>query len=284
LAAHESIYEYYLHQQRNIQYYLELCAIQPEVELVHEFRLSVKKLRAFYKLTEQIILNDTKGPEYIRHRVRKLYKVSGQLRDTQVQIQLLNTFQEQTGVGYPEFGKWLLRREKKRILRFAKKPQQLAPQPAALNTHHEIGNLLALAGDEAILNGAEKVLSGFYSEALNLSTGKMNDRNLHRIRTITKQMRYILNIMHHSYPDFLFSKISIHSLREIEAAAGQWHDNLVRIELLNRYMEKIESGNDADKFKYKKLFDACKSELDISYAETLAIVRNAVNPHSLEEE
>jgi len=277
LAAHESIYEYYLHQHRNIQYFLELCSIRPEVELVHEFRLSIKKLRAFYKLTEQIILNDTKDHNYIRHRVRQLYKVAGQLRDTQVQIQLLSTFQEQTGVGYPEFEKWLLKREKKRISRFAKNPQQVTPQAAALNTHHEIGNLLALAGDETILNGAEKVLSGIYDEAQNLSSGKMNDRNLHRIRTITKQMRYILNIMHHSYPDFLFSEISIDSLREIEAAAGQWHDNLVRIEFLNRYMEKIESGNYPDKFKYRKFFNACKSELDISFNETLRIVRKELN-------
>jgi hypothetical protein len=83
--------------------------------------------------------------------------------------------------------------------------------------------------------------------------------------------------MRNSYPDFIFSEISVESLREIEVAAGKWHDNLVRVELLGRYMEKIESGNDSDKFKYKKFFYACKSELDISYNETLKNVRKELN-------
>jgi CHAD domain-containing protein len=193
-------------------------------------------------------------------------------------------FQEQTGIEYAEFGKWLLKREKKRISRFTKKPQQLVPQATALNIHHEVGNLLALAGDETILNGAEKVLSQLYEEAHSLASGDMNDRNLHRVRTIIKQVRYILNIMHHSYPDFLFGKLSVNSIREIEVAAGQWHDNLVRIELLNRYMEKIDPDNSTDKFKYQKLLNACKAELDISYSETLTIVRKAILPQHFEPE
>jgi CHAD domain-containing protein len=268
---------YYLHQHRNIENYLELCLIHPEVELVHELRLSIKKLRAFHKLVEQICLNETAELIYTRHRVRQLYKLAGQLRDTQVQLQLLNSFQEQTGIEYPEFGGWLLRREKKRISRFSKKPRQVVPEITSQSTHQQIGDLLALADDETILSSAVKVLSSFYSEARNLSAGKMNNQSLHRIRTITKEMKYILNIMRHSYPNFIFSEISVESLREIEVAAGNWHDNLVRVELLNRYMEKIESGNDSDKFKYKKLYYACKSELDISYNETLRMVRKELN-------
>lgn len=243
---------------------------------MHEFRLSIKKLRSFYKLTEQIILNDTKDHTAFRRRVRQLYKVAGQLRDTQVQIQLLAWFQEKTGIDFPEFGKWLTKREKKKIMQFFKKPHQLAPFAAAMNNYHEIGNLLALAGDETILNGARKVLSQLFGEAQDLSLGNMNERNLHRIRTIIKQMRYIQSIMHHSYPDFLFTKLPVETLREIEVAAGQWHDYLVRVEMLKSFVEKIDPLDSVNKFKYQKLLNACQAELEISFIETSQLVRRSL--------
>jgi CHAD domain-containing protein len=276
LAAHESIHEYYLHQHRNIENYLELCLNHPEIELVHELRLSIKKLRAFHKLAEQLNLNDIDEHIHIKRRVRKLYEVAGQLRDTQVQIHLLSTFEEQTCIIYLEFSNWLHKREQKQISRFNKNPQQIVPQATAQSTHQKIGDLLALADDETILSSAGKVLTGLYLNARELCEGSMNNLTLHRIRTITKRMKYIFNIMAHSYPEFKFNQVSVESLRDIEAAAGHWHDNLVRLELLERFISKMKFIDDSDKFKYQKLFNACNAELAISFSETTEIVRNAI--------
>lgn len=275
MGTHETIHEYYLHQHRNIENYLVLCLIHPEVELVHELRLSIKKLRAFHKLAEHLNLNDIDEHIHIKRRVRKLYEVAGQLRDTQVQIHLLSTFEEQTCVVYPEFSKWLHKHEQKQISRFSKKPQQLVPQATAQSTHLKIGSLLALADDETILSGAGKVLTGLYVTARELCEGSMNNRNLHRIRTITKRMKYIFNIMAHSYPDFKFLEVSVVSLREIEIAAGNWHDNLVRVEMLGKFLDKLKPSLDSEKFKYQKFLNACKAELDISFSETSKIVLKA---------
>lgn len=275
MAAHETIHEYYLHQHRNIENYLELCLIHPEEELVHELRLCIKKLRAFHKLAEHLNLNNIDEHIHIKQRVRKLYDIAGQLRDTQVQIQMLVRFEEQTGIAYPEFKGWLLRREKKQISRFSKKPQQLVPQATAESTHQKIGNLLAQANDETILNGAAIVLSGLYAASRELASGNMSSTDLHRIRTITKRMKYIFNIMVHSYPDFKFEQVSVEALREIEVKAGNWHDNLVRVELLMRFLEKQKRSVDSEKFKYQKFLYACNAELDFSFNGTSQIVRTA---------
>jgi len=214
---------------------------------------------------------------HIKHRVRQLFKVSGQLRDIQVQIQILSSFQEKTGIDYSEFRNWLLKREVKRISRFSKNPKQVVPQAIAESTHQKIGKLLADSTDESILDGAMKVLAGLYLEAKSLSSENLSDHNLHRIRTITKQMRYVLNIMHHSYPDFVFNEISVETLREIEVAAGHWHDNLVRIEMLEKFINKMKPVDDVEKFKYQKLFNECKAELDISFNMTSQMVRQTLN-------
>jgi CHAD domain-containing protein len=284
MTAHESIHKYYLRQHRNIEHYLESCLSLPEPELVHELRLSIKKLRAFHKLAEQLHPGDQAERIYIKHRVRKLYKAAGQLRDTQVQIHLLTAFEEQTGIQYPDFGKWLLSREKKRISRFGRKPQHFAPHSAALSTHEKIGNLLEQSTDETILDAAGKAMTSLYLKAQKLTSGSMDERNLHLTRTITKQMRYILNIMNHSYPDFIFSEVSMNSLREIELAAGHWHDNLVRVELVNKFLDKLNLVDESEKLKYQKLYRACKSELDITYSETYRIVRKALSSSDQDSE
>lgn len=280
MAAHENIHEYYLHQHRNIENYLELCLIHPEVELVHELRLSIKKLRAFHKLAVYLFLDDAGEQIHIRHRVQRLYKTAGQLRDIQVQIMLLTAFQEQTGIEYPEFSKWLNKREKKMLLRFSKKPGQVSPKAITQGTQQKIDALLAVADDAAIINGTVKVLTAMYSEVQDLTAITLNNRNLHHIRTVTKQMRYILNIIHHSFPDFKFDKISIETLREIEVAAGNWHDKLVRIESIEKCINKMKFTDESEKFKYQKLYNACKAELDISFSETSLLVRKALLPES----
>lgn len=274
MPAHESIYEYYLHQHSKIDYCLDQCMSDAGSELVHELRICIKKLRAFHKLLEQLYLHEIVEHIRIKNRVRKLFKIAGQLRDIQVQIHLLAVFEEQTGINYPEFSTWLKKREKKRILRFGRKPQHVLPHATAHITHEKIGNWLAQASDETILTGAGEVLTGLCSKATELAAGTMNNRNLHRIRTYTKQVRYILNIMKHSYPDFSFNAISLDSIREIEAAAGYWHDNLVRIEWLGRFMEKLHGNDKSGLFKYQKLVNACQAELDIAYSTACRVVRN----------
>jgi hypothetical protein len=66
-------------------------------------------------------------------------------------------------------------------------------------------------------------------------------------------------------------------LRNIEAAAGHWHDNLVRVELLSKFLDKMKFGDDSEKFKYQKLLNACKAELHIAFNDASQIVMNALH-------
>lgn len=275
MPVHESIHEYYLHQHRNIQNYLELCMVHADKEVVHELRLSIKKLRAFHKLAEELCPAEVDELIHINKRVRRLFRLAGQLRDTQVQIHMLVLIQDNTEIDYPEFSKWLLKREKKRILRFGRKPLHLLSHTTADATLHKIGDWLALASDESILKGAAKVLAALNAKAMKLSAAKMNEQDLHLIRTIIKQIKYILNIMHHSYPDFRFSDVSVDSLHKIETSVGNWHDNLVRVELLDKFIVKSDFEADSQLLaKYQELFKYCKAELNVAYKDAYRIVRD----------
>jgi CHAD domain-containing protein len=278
MPAYESIHEFYLHQHRNIENYLALCMVHAEAELVHELRLSIKKLRAFHKLAEELCVAETEEHIHIKNKVRRLFRISGQLRDTQVQIHMLVSVQELTGTEYPEFLTWLLKREKKRISRFSSKPPEMMPQATTDTVLQKIGDWLEQANEETIITGAGNVLTALYTRAKKLSAGKMNPQVLHRIRTITKQIKYILNVMHHCYPDFSFSDISLDTLHTIETSVGHWHDKLVRVELLEKFMAK--SNFEDDKLlrtRYQGILKTCKSELNIGYKDAHRIVRQGLH-------
>lgn len=276
MPAHQSIHEYYLQQHRNIEYYLEQCAQKAEAELVHELRLSIKKLRAFHKLAGPLCPEAADEQIHVKRRVRKLFRIAGQLRDTQVQLHLLVTHEQLTGEQYPEFSKWLLKREKKRIARFGYGPQPVWPPAKAEISHQQLGDWLASAGDDAIKNVATTVLTDLVTRVRRLASGHLSDRNLHRVRTLTKQVRYILSIMHHSYPEYSFQEIAVESLREIEAVAGYWHDTLVKLELLGKCMEKLHFEDEQSRHKYEKFYTECKAALDTAYFEACRVVRSCL--------
>ena len=278
MPVNESLHEYYLHQHRNIENYLASCMVHAEAEMVHELRLSIKKLRAFHKLAEELCPAEMDDHIHIKNRVRRLFRIAGQLRDTQVQVHMLVATQDKTGNEYPEFSRWLLKREKKRILRFGRKPLHVISHASADSTLQKVVDWLALVSNETILAGAGKVLTGLNIKVKKLSAGKKNEQDLHLIRTITKQMKYILNIMHHSYPGFEFNDVSVDSLHKIETSVGHWHDNLVRVELLEKFTGKSHLAEDPELFKYKEFLMACKAELEIAYADAYHITRCELLP------
>jgi len=277
MAAYESLVEYYLHQHNHIDHYLELCLNDADAELIHELRLSIKKLRAFNLLAERLCLTDTEEHIHIKHSVKQLYKRAGQLRDTQVQIQLLLAFEAQTGIEYPEFSKWLRRREKKRIKRFGKKPKHAMPIATPIDVHLKIIDMLTKADDETIRNDAGIVLHGLFAKAQKLSKGEMNDRDLHGVRILSKQLRYIITIMQHSYPDFKFNDLSVDLLREIEEATGHWHDSLVKVESLGKCIGRLQSSDNITLAKYEKFLSASYSELHIAYSDACTLVRRELH-------
>ena len=155
MPAPGSISEYYIHLQHAVYRHLELCLGQAEKEAIHRLRLSIKKLNAFNKLAEHLCLADFETHFQNTKKIRRLYALAGQLRDTQVQLHLLALAEGRTESDYSEFSKWLLNREMKRISRFVQKSQntRLAAVPHIATTQISI-NLAMLSQQTFVDNTA----------------------------------------------------------------------------------------------------------------------------------
>lgn len=273
MTAHKSIYDYYFQQHRNSEHFLEQCLEEAEPEAVHQLRLCIKKLRAFDKLAGQLGLEEHETHMKLSLRVRKMFKLAGQIRDIQVQINLLEKQDEQSGTSHPELSAWMQLRAKKRIERLHSLHKKTKPDSEEKQDEKAAVEGVARLNDAAILSGANVVLNRLFKKAGRLATGRINENDLHRVRKITKQIRYIINAIQSCFPDYTFERISINSLKEIETVTGNWHDYLVRIELIERFIDKLSPTDKSALLKYSKLTAQCKAELEASYNSSCQVVK-----------
>jgi len=265
MAVYESIYEYYLHQLRNCESYIEQCKIHAEPELVHELRLSIKKLRAFNLLADRLEMSGIDANKQLIEGVKKMFNLAGQIRDTQVQIYLLASCKEQTGINFTLFLKWLLKREKRKIKQLCGSKYKSSIDLDSGNTINGIANTIQLPEKTAIISSAHTLLDEMYLKTQKLATGSIGDENLHQIRKLFKQMRYIITFITGIYPDFQYHRITPEDLKDIENTVGNWHDNLIRIEFIERFKKKIKNHNEVILLKYKGLAAYSHASLNQAY-------------------
>lgn len=274
MTPDKSIYDYYFQQHRYAEHFLEQCTVDPEPEAVHQLRLCIKKLRAFDKLAIQLGLEDHDTHRKLSLRVRKMFKLAGQIRDIQVQINLLEIQDELSGMVYPEFSAWMKLRVKKRIAGLCNLHKKTMPISDERQDGKETAEGTVRLDDAAILIGTTDVLHRMLKKARRLATGRINETDLHRVRKITKQIRYIISAIHSCYPDYTFDGITISSLKEIETTAGNWHDYLIRLELIERFKDKLPNTDKPALLKYTELAELCRTELEISYNKACHVAKD----------
>lgn len=272
MAVNDSLYQYYLHQFYNSKNYLEQCMVHAEPEVVHQLRLCIKKLRAFNKLAKQLGLEKHEEYAHMTLHLRKMFKLAGQIRDTQVQLHLLAEREKISGTAHPEFRNWLTRREKKRIARLCDSSRKVVHLSDDIFDTEKSDDIIH-SNDESILKNADKVLDDLFVKTQKLAEGNISEPNLHQVRKITKQMRYILNILHCSFPDFTYKTLSIAAIKEMETAIGHWHDNVIRVELLGRFIMKMKESENTELWKYQQLASECSFEMNDLYNKACEIAK-----------
>ena len=273
MAALESLSEYFLHQHRNLENYLLQCKAHAEPEVIHQLRLCIKKLRAYNKLATYPGPSQPEEYKKVAQELKKLFSLAGQIRDVQVQIQLLAEYEEQNNTPYPEFGKWLQSIEKKQISHFNSSSGNFFPFPDGKSSKQQNAEESSVESNETILLHSEIVLNELFAMAQKLATGYIIDADLHRIRRVTKQLRYILNVVHYSFPDYAYRRITIADLREIESVVGVWHDKLVGREFLESFMKKFHKMDKPARIRYQALVDVFTKEQNSSYEKACQVVK-----------
>lgn len=273
MVSGEIFGEYYLAQYR----LLHICLLQENAfanpEIVHEFRLAIKRIKALNYVFNELGIRLFEHNQRIIQDVKLVFALAGNIRDIQVQNSMLHTYQDQTGLSYPEFARWLKKQELTCIAALKKtveKQELKIPEPEADKCNTK--KLWNITDDQF-----ELIIKRLQTELLNqaekLAYGRTSCDDFHAFRKQTKRLRYTIKPLSDSLFAGNTQVPAIETLRETETITGNWHDNLVRVEMLNSFLLTKKFKNKVTYFKYKKLQASFETAHEISFKNGLQQVR-----------
>ncbi len=238
------VYPYFLKHKQIILENLELCQDPKDIEAIHNFRLSVKRIKVVMALFETLKKGDFIAKEHLRE-IKKLYRCSGKLRDLQV-TSLLMTDMQFDGLK-PIIEAFEARIVKKRI-KFEK--ALMAFDIKWLDQlDKELFNLLKQQSDKKLIASGYLMLNALEGDIQDIFRSTTDEKRLHEIRTKIKDIIYLSNIFDEQLAVQDHINISGERLRELGELAGNWHDCLNLEVEIKKFIEKQASHAEANSIR-----------------------------------
>jgi len=194
------------------------------VEAVHDLRVEIKRLRAFFDLVE--VCNPLFAGAGQFRPIRKLFKAAAPLREIQVDSSLARDKSAAMGLRLDEYRNELKEAELRARKKFAAAAGSFDPD---LFLERETAIHRALDGIDLpeLQSKAEAYLQTLTGELLRLKqSGPLDRKTLHRVRILAKKTRYVLEVVQACFhPDEAALQSLNDSLRAVHQALGHWHDD-----------------------------------------------------------
>lgn len=274
----ECLWTYYGNLQRIITENYKLAVGFADVEGVHDMRVGIKRLRAYFDLIEWI--NPVFQAKKSMKPVRRLFKAAGRVRDVHVQQELVRRWASEWDLEMSEYYNFLKLKEmeeRKRFADFAKRKfdRQIFPINRTL-----IHNVLSFISNEYIQYKSEERFSTQIEELIAFKEKEsFVEDDYHAIRILSKETRYTLEVLQTCLPPKDVWKLLNETLRKIHQALGRWHDDDVSLIFLDGFLTSYKGRSFFDRnsySKYKKSLrgDKAKQMADFeqSWLEFLAVI------------
>lgn len=186
-------------------------------EDIHKIRTTLKKLRTFNILLDGLLFREKDFPSDLKN----LFKSSGEIRDIQIQLNILKDYED-------EYKNYLLEKYKSKLSEFKIKDsydkdlQYLGDKLDKVEDYHI---------DEQIISNIKTRIEINLDETREMFSN-VSAENLHDIRTKIKRS-YYTRLM-------LGIKDNIELLDDMQETIGSWHDLDVTIQHINDFNNKSD--------------------------------------------
>jgi CHAD domain-containing protein len=249
---HEQVLDYFQKQHHHLEHYLALCFETPNAEVVHQLRVSIKRIRAILLFTEHLSGNAQFDAARHYKPLRKLFRLAGSIRDVQVQLKLIADCAKTLNTPFDEYLEHLDNQKKDSITLFFRGMERGKIPHNLAYIHHSINNTLTSFREEDITTRAVELLADQCSELRVRLAEAPDNEQLHQIRTIIKQMHYILDVVRKSDPSAAFP-VSRKSLTAAGDLLGKWHDRIIGIRLLEAFRKMKRKHDEQETENYNLL-------------------------------
>lgn len=203
---------------------------RPEMEDIHQMRVGIKRLRATWTLFERLTRATWKKKTQF-DLIRKLYKAAGNLREAQVNLDLLRAHRVSYLAGYKE----QLQRSEPSLTRKLRQRARAFDLKAFNKQNKELLKKMSTVPRETVVQESAEFVLKTNKKIAKLKDKERTDATLHRIRIELKRVHEVLAIIKELNP-----KASLKTLQEeiksLNTGIGLWHD----YEILNSSLRSFE--------------------------------------------
>ena len=249
---------YYQKKMKEISYNAALGLEKNDPDGIHDLRVCLKNLNSLFNLVEALNLDFNAKKKF--KAFRRIAKNTACIRDMQVQQKLLRKIIKSLSLDVTDYEQFLKSREAEGVKRFKKflenNPMRCLDGYAKV-IKKELKHITPVSAET-------KALGRFYNLRVNLimlnSGTSLKEEILHKVRILSKEAHYTLEIIQQCF--FLFGdrKDFIGEIKKVHQFLGSWHDYDVALvyldEFVSGYPEAASSGS------YRQLAQHMKSEKD----------------------
>ncbi len=259
--------EYYNDQKVKLEENLRKIDNRDNVEVIHQIRLSVKKIRALYSFIWHLSPEKKTGKKSLKI-IQRLYKPAGVMRDIQVHLELVRNYEKRYAINFEDYTTFYQNREKEKNAELIQLAREFAMEPLdELNL--KLKKILDNSNEEELKSKATGLLEDKMEIIRNLNKLPTNkDKNLHNIRRYLKEIWYLLGIFDSYIPESGAIKVSLLRLKQIEQTLGKWHDQVNALNFLEIYNNEKETKDKTVQAKFNMLNKAISRYKGLLYKRT----------------
>lgn len=203
---------------------------------LHDLRVATRRLNAVLSLVSSLSNKKIKAKD-----LKRLMRLTSDLRDSHVQLQLLNKIRDNTDDDFIKICDETINREigRKEVIVF----QNIRDFPVSKIKSKLNDVIVPKDNKDAILNILAELFEDFYSYKDDAIKG--DEFFLHKMRISLKKLRYTAEIIDPLFP--FINKNILDKMHQLQQIMGDIHD----IDVLKNFIEQINIPSELNKYKDK---------------------------------
>lgn len=271
---HQKLLSYFNHQIGAFRENLTKVRNESGFDAIHDMRVAIKRLRAVIILAEKI--QTGLSDEQTERELRQLFRLSGKMRDAQVQQALLRGYENSMGTIFNHYATYLQNHERKAVKKFNEYIHLKSEADFIDAMELMIPDLILKSDNTLIKSALHKLLEELFTKVESLKTDQQHDEHLHEIRRKLKQCNYLLSVFDTQDEEFPRMNKLLKKLEKANELLGKWHDHTIAIVYLSRYLKNKPTGDSGTFYPYILLLEQITVEKHVLYLKIAEIMEKPI--------
>ncbi|MBM4157719.1 MAG: CHAD domain-containing protein [Ignavibacteria bacterium] len=231
------LYKYYTAEEKKFSKNLNHTYNFKDKEIIHDLRLSLKKIKSFLELIQ--FLNDEINVLKYYKQYKKIFKMAGSIRDIHIEEKMIETIEDKynlTFAGIKTYLKELEEENKKNLNAIVSGYDWVLSG----KINKKISKIISSKMEsDAKLRVLRRINSYKGNIIKTLNIENLNEIHLHRFRRDLKNFMYSLNTFTFLLQNRDEYKKFIKEIDKIQELLGKWHDYIITVQKVKEYQKTL---------------------------------------------